>query len=67
MKMEWQPIDTAEHEIGLLLWEPLWWKGEPQNGLLVIGYYDTDLSEWRNYDGIEINPTHWMPMPEAPK
>jgi hypothetical protein len=64
---QWQPIDTADVDVSLLLWEPLWWKGEPQNGLLVIGYYDTDLKEWRDHNGYELNPTHWMPMPEPPK
>jgi hypothetical protein len=53
--------------VSLLLWEPSWWKESPGGGLLVVGYYDTDLKEWRDHNGYELNPTHWMPMPEAPK
>jgi len=64
---EWQPIDTADVEITFLLWEPLWWKKEPNGGLIVIGYYDTDFQEWRDHNGYELNPTHWMPMPAPPK
>jgi hypothetical protein len=64
---EWQPIETAAVETTFLLWEPLWWKKESNGGVVEIGYYNTDLDEWRNHEGYYINPTHWMPMPEGPK
>jgi hypothetical protein len=63
----WQPIETAEPETSLLLWEPHLWKVIPDSGIVVIGYYDTDLEAWRDINGYELEPTHWMAIPEGPK
>jgi hypothetical protein len=63
----WQPIETAEPETSVLLWEPRLWKVIPNSGIVVIGYYDTDFDAWRDRDGYELEPTHWMPIPDGPK
>jgi len=63
---EWQPIDTAPKDDGM--------------PIIVYGlseYHKTyeyvHLAYWKNYteswwfEGEEMYPTHWMPLPAPPK
>lgn len=72
--MEWQPIETAPKD-GT---EVLLFTAIPPTGLLaypepqiVSGYFDVVDDEWcatvANVFGPFVEPTHWMPLPEAPK
>jgi hypothetical protein len=58
--MEWQPIKTAPKDGRLILaWE------EPELTYRLIFW---GSGKWRYYPfGVECDPTHWMPLPEAPK
>jgi len=70
--MEWQPIETAPiKEFDKESWyrntSPylLLWLG----GRTVIGsfsYTQKGKGLWQE-NGYNCNPTHWMPLPEAPK
>lgn len=66
---EWMPIETAPrgdgHDDGpcLLLWEPVL---EWRIGRYWPCYEDTGLPTWRDEEGLGINATHWMPLPEGP-
>lgn len=61
---EWQPIDTAPKESGnILVFVPprfitLGWHAEGD------GWMDATCPE---HAGPEIDPTHWLPLPEPPK
>ena len=37
------------------------------NNDILISSYDYDKHEWLNEDDFDLNVTHWMPLPEAPK
>ena len=68
---EWQPIETApilpfneekwfmSHSPYLLLWD-----GRCTIG--VFGYTKRGKSRWQDFRS-NINPTHWMPLPEPPQ
>lgn len=62
-KLEWQPIATAPRTgIALLLAQP--WRSGYDTRL--IGHY---ANGWVIHDGRElwdVEPTHWMPLPEPP-
>lgn len=62
-KLEWQPIETAPRTgIALLLAQP--WRSGYDTRL--IGHY---ANGWVIHDGRElwdVEPTHWMPLPEPP-
>ena len=59
----WMPIETAPREVGqevLVCWYGLgaWWR--------VSAYWDGRW--WRGLTGgVEVKPTHWMPLPEPPE
>jgi len=67
--MDWQPIETAPKDgKRFLIWSAI-------DGM-EIGYWSTSLwvkkgGAWIIYearsDTIELEPTHWMPLPEPPK
>lgn len=64
--MTWQPIETApKDETPILAWGPCWpWpeiiSWEPEQKLWQEGYIGGDYADagWE--------PTHWMPLPDAP-
>lgn len=72
--MEWQPIDTAPHEIRILTIDESnyvyisWFGCDPNN--------ENEEKEWLSGDGDDfscgyyytpVNPTHWMPLPSPPE
>jgi hypothetical protein len=61
-KRQWQPIETAPKDgTDILVWD-----GRER---FVVFYY-RGASHWLMNCGstcIEINPTHWQPIPEPPK
>ena len=70
--MEWQPIETAPKDKFLLLCGPSGYTTTPivfTTGRMCSDYHkgrwidhaNDDLTDW----GFE--PTHWMPLPDAPK
>jgi len=63
--MKWQPIETAPKDCFILLA----WDGD-----VIIGYWDGNSwvpdecrDEYGNDYRTDLSPTHWMPLPEAPK
>jgi len=62
--MEWQKIETAPKDgTDILVYTN-------QDNFYVVSYDDIFFPPWRirNDEGIhEKTPTHWMPLPEAPK
>jgi hypothetical protein len=70
---EWRSIQTAPHMKNLLLWAAtdVADTGEIKNWKMDTGYWSEGAQCWtwsgyqvRKYD---IQPTHWMPLPEPPK
>lgn len=70
MEWEWQPIETAPKERGLiLLWRPTThWKVD-------LGCWRPNTikaAHWGSWNAMPIYwciqnpPTHWMPLPEPP-
>ncbi len=62
--MEWQPIKTAPKDgTRVILFRPDWIES------MVTGYWNKDFDDWFiPYNGSPfLSPTHWMPLPEAPK
>lgn len=65
----WQPIDTApKNSEEILLYCP------GNHPLQLMGFFSSDAggrwehcSESLYYEEQEIFPTHWMPLPDAPK
>jgi len=73
----WQPIETAPEDEMILVWADDGWVACAEFVLMSeYGGYDEDdgFEEdgnrmWVNYDGayaLQFDPTHWMPLPEAP-
>ena len=58
---EWQPIETAPKDPNseILIAEPDHDYPIDIANWNLIGY-------WENQEGITLNPTHWMPLPEPP-
>jgi hypothetical protein len=69
---EWQPIETAPiplfdkerwymTSLRVLVWRP---------NCAEIGHYsytERGKGRWQSEYGRNINPTHWMPLPEPPQ
>lgn len=70
MRFEWKKIETAP--IQPFVKDRWYMDGERvllwNNGVSIGSYSYTAKGKgrWRNWGGT-INPTHWMPLPEAPK
>jgi hypothetical protein len=64
MTNEWQPIDTAPMQEYVILWSP----AEPE-GKVLVGYLSGRNQWYDESNGLHIDPapSHWMPLPEAPK
>jgi hypothetical protein len=63
---QWIELDyvtkAAHPEVGkeVLLYE--------NDEVIVVGFYDAMFDSFRvNYSDMNIEPTHWMPLPEPPK
>jgi hypothetical protein len=54
---DWQPIETApkDHFTDVLLW------GVDLG--VTIGFWSDG---WARIDGLDVDPTHWMPLPAPP-
>ena len=67
---DWQPIETCPpfpfNQAKWFMDGPryLLWIGQCTIG--AYGYTEKGKGRWRNYVG-GITPTHWMPLPKAPK
>ena len=63
--MEWQPIETApKDETIFLAWTPT-----HNGGCVDFCIWANLLERWQDPDaevGGKMEPTHWMPLPEAP-
>lgn len=56
----WQPIETAPTDnTPVLVWQAPW--EFPSRAT-----FTTDDEVWCSAGGIEVNPTHWMPLPTPP-
>jgi hypothetical protein len=70
---EWQPIETAPTDgTWVLVWGPsqrwssvmmAWFALNHRSGKA----YWKDSTEWDDYELVDDQPTHWMPLPEPPK
>lgn len=64
---EWQPIATAPRDGSVLL---LYWPTLSITNYPAVGVNHDDGYGWEwlsNRDYGEVFPTHWLPLPEAPK
>lgn len=66
--MKWQPIETAPKDgTAILIWQPDKKKGLSQDdNRYAIGYWRVAEGGWGNRNSAEVNPSHWMPLPEPP-
>lgn len=68
--MIWQPIETAPKDGTRIL---LWGVGDegPNVGSWAESVYLNNSHGWIIYyarsDTIQLNPSHWVPLPEPPK
>lgn len=60
--MEWQPIETAPKD-GTQILAPLTLGGI----MAVVSWWDGMWREGTNGLGLKNEPSHWMPLPDAPK
>ena len=58
----WEDISTAPRDLVVQMYEP-----HSQGGFMFAGCIGIDGSYRDNLRGDALNPTHWMPLPEAPK
>lgn len=59
--MNWQPIETAPRDgTEVLVWD----EDGPD---FFLGHWDLSFRSWLSDYFDEISPTHWMPLPPAPK
>lgn len=64
---EWQPIDTAPKDGTTIL--------AVDGDVIAVVWWSVacDPAQWRDFGGLgaggidPFEPTHWMPLPEAPK
>jgi hypothetical protein len=64
---EWQPIETApKNGINILVFDP---DNNSDVGVVIANYFEDNKCWFITWDDteIEINPTHWMPLPKPPK
>ena len=59
----WQPIETAPDGVYVLIFD---------NGDIHVAKYYSRIKDWGitgDFCGMynDVNPTHWMPLPEPPK
>lgn len=69
IKMKWQPIETAPTNGGsvLLYYGPKYYIMEGRCFPRDTGYSGGVSCQWvAAVDMLDCEPTHWMPLPEAP-
>lgn len=59
---DWQPIETAPNDTWVLLYDE---SGDVVCGHSQFGYWYAWF-DWVD-EGLKLNPTRWMPLPEPPK
>jgi hypothetical protein len=73
---EWQPIETAPKDGTYVLtvvagYVPCVYRWHEYNGVAKFGPDAEDFAEEDHFikmwDEVLYSPTHWMPLPEAPK
>jgi len=70
---EWQPIETAPKMKVLLLWAAtdIAYNGVILNWKMATGSWSSGHEAWiwdgRLLASYEVQPTHWMPLPEPPR
>ena len=68
---DWQPIETAPKDgTPILGWAPDSELANPVHYAVIWWFQWTELGGWvREGDEYDIaaDPTHWMPLPDAPK
>ena len=66
---QWQPIETAPKDGTQYLacdGKKMWTRNQPPNCYAGDWEWNQNRTQWRGHaDG--LNPTHWMPLPAAPK
>jgi hypothetical protein len=68
----WMPIESAPKDgSAILIWQPRearrFFEGFDDQRY-AIGYWRTDGREsWGNRNCVEVNPSHWIPLPAPPK
>ena len=60
---QWQPIETAPKDEQIML--AIEFDG-PNDWRIKTGYYFSEEQCWKVWGG-SWQPTHWMPLPEAPQ
>ena len=72
--MKWQSIETAPKDrTPILAWngkfvsEALWEPDAGDNGHVGWGYYFESDSVYSSLYDEDAQPTHWMPLPSAPR
>lgn len=65
---EWKPIETAPKDGTRVL------LGRADEGWTTVGSFDDERDEWwesntnwDDFNGAPIYPTHWQPLPEPPQ
>lgn len=59
----WQPMDTAPRDGSRVLV----WDGMPVFANDIRELIGKESAQWRDDEGSAIEPTFWMPLPEAPR
>ena len=67
---EWQPIETAPKDVAVLLWGK-YWNDKDVFQRPLVGQWNP-ISNPQRWEALGeyrfgIRPTHWMPLPAAPK
>lgn len=71
---DWQPIETAPKDGTAILAWPIWGGGfyspEGETQIAYVMRWEERKSIWVEASGeeyMQCSPTHWMPLPPAPK
>lgn len=62
--MEWQPIETAPKDGSVVLGWCVYQYGSDGKAMFISWWDD---ARWVDDYITEVNPIHWIPLPEPPK